>query len=92
MKARKPELGVCFYSFLQGIFLTHRNSTKAHGDTPARLTFGESWILPAVVDFEIGQPMFFMTPVEKPAIPATYIVFKMSTYNLANVLPVFRAL
>ena len=64
-KAWKPDLRVSFHSFLQRIILTHRNTTNAHGDTAALLIFGKSLRLPAVVDFEIGQPILDRATAER---------------------------
>ena len=55
----KPDLRASFQSFLQRILLTHKNRSSAHRNTPARLIFGNFLMLPALVDFEMGQPLFY---------------------------------
>ena len=74
MKARNPDFRVSFHSVLQRILLIRRNTTNAHGETPALLIFGKSLTLSIVVDFEIGQPIFYRATAEKPAFPRSNFV------------------
>ncbi len=74
MEAWNPNLNVSFAAFLQCALVTHRNTSKTRGKTPAELLFGRSVRMPAVVDFNLREPVLFKATTTAKTKPATFII------------------
>ena len=76
LQAWNPNLNVKFGAFLQRALMTHRNTSKTRGKTPAELLLGRKVRLPSVVDFDLCEPNLFKANKEAATIPATFIIRK----------------
>ena len=76
LQAWNPNLNVTFGAFLQRALMTHRNTSKTRGKTPAELLLGRKVRLPSVVDFDLCEPILFKANKEAATIPATFIIRK----------------
>jgi hypothetical protein len=74
MKSWNPRMRIQFHVFLNKVLLTHRNTSRVRGQTPAEFMFGQNVRIPVAVPYPVGECVLFKPTVKSNAEKVTYVI------------------
>ena len=76
LQARRSNLNVSFWAFMQKSLMTHRNISKTTLNIPVEPFLGRRVRLPPIAVFNLCEPILFKAGEKRKKVPATFIIRK----------------